>query len=137
MRRRRPAALLAAAFLAAALAPARRAGAATQDADVETLRGAFRACRAMADAAPRLACYDALQARLERPTFQGRLSETTKPFVVSSPIVIRYQSDGPIFVMYLKDEKGAVVQNLHLGGGGEASFPLATPGIYTLDVTGA
>ncbi|WP_374308763.1 hypothetical protein [Methylocella sp.] len=122
----------------AAFILAARAGAAwAQDAAIDTLRAQFAACRAKPDADERLACYDALQGQLERPIFEGRLSETTKPFRVVGPVVIRYQSDGPAFVMYLKDEQGVVVQNLHPGGGGERSFPFASPGLYTLQVNGA
>lgn len=125
--RRRSAALLFVGWAGAAMA---------QDAAIDTVRGVFAACRAIDEAAARLACYDELQTRLERPTFEGRLSETTKPFTVSGPVVIRYQSDGPVFVMYLKDAKGDVVQNLHLGGGGEGRFSFAAPGSYTLQVNG-
>ena len=90
----------------------------------------------MVEADKRLACYDKLQSNLEPPTFQGSHSQETAFFTIDRPTLLRYQSDGPIFVMYLQDEKGKVVQNLHIGGGGEATYLITTTGRYDLDVNG-
>jgi hypothetical protein len=39
--------------------------------------------------------------------------------------------------MYLKDAAGGTVQNLHIGGGGVATFLIETPGTYSLQVSGS
>ena len=107
-----------------------------QGMEVDGIRREFRTCHADADNEKRLACYDALQRILEPPNFQGAHSQETPFFTIDRPTLLRYQSDGPIFVMYLQDEKGNVVQNLHIGGGGESSFLITTRGKYNLDVNG-
>ncbi len=71
------------------------------------------ACLAIVAEAERLSCY------VDRPTR------------------LRYQSDGPIFVLYLKAADGEVLQNLHIGGGGEASYLIEKSGTYFLDVNGS
>jgi hypothetical protein len=96
-----------------------------------------QACLSVVDNTERLACYDREIRKLVQPSFSGRLSKTTDLFHVSSPTRLRYQSDGPIFVLYLKSADGAVVQNLHIGGGGEASYRIEQPGTYFLDVSGS
>lgn len=85
----------------------------------------------------RLACYDRLAAILVPPRFQGRLTVQTEPFEAPAGTVIRYESDGPIFVMYLKDAQGGIVQNLHIGGGGSATYTIETPGTYSLQISGS
>ena len=95
------------------------------------------ACREIADSAKRLSCYDATAKRHARPTFSGKFSQTTNKFTISRPHLIRYQSDGVIFVLYLKDEKGRTLQNLHMGGGGEDSYLIEVPGTYSLEVSGS
>lgn len=95
------------------------------------------ACRQLAEPAARLHCYDALPVAPQPPRFQGRLTETTPPFAVDGPALLRYQSDGPIFVMALKTVDGAIVQNLHLGGGGEGRYLIARPGSYVLQISGS
>ena len=96
-----------------------------------------RACLAIADDDARLACYDREVRKLVLPSFSGRLAGTTDRFHVDRPTRLRYQSDGAIFVLYLKSADGAVVQNLHIGGGGEASYLIEQPGTYFLDVHGS
>lgn len=107
-----------------------------QAVEIEGLRRDFQACHAIADAKMRLPCYDAMVTKIEKPTFEGKLSEELPFFKVDHATMLRYQSDGPIFVMYLKDEKGAIVQNLHIGGGGESTFLITKPGTYNLQVSG-
>ena len=97
----------------------------------------FAACQATADATERLACYDAAAARLAPPAFAGRLTVQTEPFIIHGPTTLRFESDGPIFVMYLKDDRDQVVQNLHLGGGGSAVHLIEKPGTYSLLINGA
>ncbi|AHB50267.1 hypothetical protein W911_12655 [Hyphomicrobium nitrativorans NL23] len=110
---------------------ATQAGAATEAHD------ALRACRNVADDAGRLACYDREVVRLSAPRFSGRLGRVTDPFEIDGPAVLRFQSDGAIFVLYLKSADGEVLQNLHLGGGGEATYRIESPGTYVLDINGS
>lgn len=94
-------------------------------------------CLSIRDDTGRLTCFDREARKLVEPRFAGRLSKTTEPFSIERPTVLRYQSDGPIFVLYLKAADGAVVQNLHIGGGGEATYLIERPGTYFLDVNGS
>lgn len=113
------------------------AAGAQESAETGVLRQAWRGCREIEADDRRLACYDRLRSHFEPPRFQGRLSATTPLFAVEHRALLRYQSDGPIFVMYLEDEHGNVVQNLHLGGGGEASWMIEGSGAYRLEVSGS
>lgn len=97
----------------------------------------FQQCRSVKDDRDRLACYDRAAALAAKPTFQGRLTMLTEPFQVKTPATLRYQSDGAIFVLYLKSESGAVLQNLHIGGGGEDSYRIEKPGTYRLQINGS
>lgn len=101
------------------------------------VRDALRACLDVSDEAARLACYDREVGRLAAPRFAGRLSRITEPFEVDRPTVLRFQSDGAIFVLYLKTAEGEVIRNLHIGGGGEASHRIEEPGTYVLDINGS
>lgn len=96
-----------------------------------------KSCLALQSDIERLACYDREVRKLVAPSFSGRLNKTTEHFEITRPTLLRYQSDGAIFVLYLKAEDGAVVQNLHIGGGGEATFLIEKPGTYFLDVNGS
>lgn len=96
-----------------------------------------RACLSIAPDAERLACYDREVRKLVEPNFAGRLNKTTDRFRVEQPTLLRYQSDGAIFVLYLKSADDTVLQNLHIGGGGEASYLIETPGVYFLEVNGS
>lgn len=108
------------------------------DAGVDgSVRQAFAKCRVVEDDRERVRCYDKLSTMLAPPRFQGRLTAQTDLFEIGEPTVLRYESDGPIFVMYLKDAGGGTVQNLHIGGGGVATFLIETPGTYSLQVSGS
>lgn len=96
-----------------------------------------RKCLAISDAAARLACYDDEVRRMVKPSYEGRLHLVTDPFAITVPTLLRYQSDGPIFVLYLKAADGSVVQNLHIGGGGENSYLIEQSGTYFLDINGS
>lgn len=100
-------------------------------------RDTLQSCRAINDDGERLACYDREAARLAPPRFSGRLGRVTDPFEISEPTTLRFQSDGAIFVLYLKTADGAVLQNLHIGGGGEASHLIEKTGTYVLDINGS
>lgn len=94
-------------------------------------------CRSIGGAEERLACFDKLAIQLAPPTYSGRLTLTTDLFTIERPTLIRFQSDGPIFVMYLRDASESVVQNLHIGGGGEATYLIDKPGTYSLRINGS
>ncbi len=96
-----------------------------------------RTCLTIENDAARLACYDIAVRKLVAPSFSGRLNKTTGSFAIARPTLLRYQSDGAIFVLYLKAADGAVVQNLHIGGGGEATYLIEQPGTYFLDINGS
>lgn len=85
----------------------------------------------------RLKCFDREIRKLVRPMFEGRLDVVTEPFTIDVPTVLRFQSDGVIFVLYVKTIKDEVVQNLHIGGGGESTYLIEKPGTYFLQVNGA
>lgn len=97
----------------------------------------LRRCLTVVEDAARLVCYDRAVHSLIEPRFKGRLSAVTEPFEVSGPTRMRFQSDGAIFVMYLRAADGAVVQNLHLGGGGEDSYIIQQAGRYSLHINGS
>ena len=117
-----------------ALAPSPRAADVQADA---SLRQAFGRCRAIEAEPERLRCYDKLAGQVSPPRFQGRLTLQTEPFETSGPTVLRFESDGPIFVMYLKDAKGGILQNLHIGGGGSATYLIEQAGTYSLHINGS
>lgn len=94
-------------------------------------------CLTVKDDTERLACYDREVRKLIEPRFSGRLNVVTERFEVKAPTRLRYQSDGAIFVLYLKTGEDDVVQNLHLGGGGEDSYVIEKPGSYFLQVNGS
>jgi len=102
-----------------------------------SVRAAFAKCRIVEDDRERVRCYDRLAAQLSPPWFQGRLTAQTDPFSINQPTTLRFESDGPIFVMYLKDEAGRTLQNLHIGGGGMATYLIEKPGTYSLQVSGS
>ena len=97
----------------------------------------LQGCRKLVDGDQRLACFDMLAIRHSPPRFEGRHGATTEAFMVAAPQRLRYQSDGAIFVMYLRDAQGQVLQNLVLHGGGEDSYAIDTPGTYSLQVNGS
>lgn len=96
-----------------------------------------RECAAIKADVERLSCFDKAAGKLTAPRFSGRLGLTTEPFEVTRPTRLRYQSDGVIFVLYLKDKDGEVLQNLHIGGGGEDSYLIETAGTYILQINGS
>lgn len=109
---------------------------ADQQSDSDT-RKRMQHCRAMKKDQARLACYDEAAVRLTKPRFQGRLGLQTDKFELNSPHKLIYKSYGVIFVLYLKDADGNVLQNLHVGGGGEGSYSIKSPGTYSLKIHGS
>lgn len=98
---------------------------------------AIKACMKEKTDGTRLACFDKEILKLVKPTFEGRLDVVTAPFTIDVPTLLRFQSDGVIFVLYVKTIKDEVVQNLHIGGGGESTYLIEKPGTYFLQVNGA
>lgn len=98
---------------------------------------AMQYCQAIANPGKRLACYDGAARRFEPPTFAGRLSHTTKEFTIDKPHRLRYHSQGVVFVLYLKDANGDVLQNLNIAGGGTDSYLITEPGTYFLQINGS
>ena len=98
---------------------------------------ALQSCRKIANPAARLACFDASARRFAPPTLQGKLGHVSDVFSLAGPHVLRYRSHGVIFVLYLRDGKGNVLQNLHLGGRGEAEYLIERAGEYSLKIDGS
>lgn len=126
---------LARAFFASTLVAA--ASPAAADGQYRDELSSMRMCAIIKGDQERLACFDRVAAKLSAPRFEGRLGLSTELFDITSPTQLRYQSDGVIFVLYLKDEKGEVLQNLHIGGGGEATYLIEKPGRYSLQINGS
>lgn len=103
----------------------------------EEMAAALRQCRLLQTEGERLKCYDAIAVKSSMPLFSGRLTATTDRFTITAPHVLRYESDGPIFVMYLKNDAGDVLQNLHIGGGGQERYVIEQPGTYFLTISGS
>ncbi len=98
---------------------------------------AFQQCRSINNDKERLNCYDLKAKRFAPPTYQGKLSMETDIFSLTKPHTLRYQSNGVIFVLYLRDGDGNVLQNLHIGGRGEDEFVINQPGNYSLKIDGS
>lgn len=101
------------------------------------LATALQTCRLQTDERRRLACFDDLARRNAPPRFAGKLGMRSEPFRLDRPHVLRFRSEGVIFVLYLLDEKGDVVQNLHIGGTGEDSYLIERAGTYSLQIDGS
>lgn len=105
------------------------------------LESAFSHCKGLQDNQLRLSCYDKLDIKqlLEssKPSFEGKRTVKTDVFELLTPTLMRYESDGAIFVLALHDEEGGVIQNLHIGGGGTDSYLIERPGRYFLRINGS
>lgn len=97
----------------------------------------IKKCASILDDTTRLSCFDTAVKKLGAPTYEGRLSLLTEPFELKGPARLRFQSDGAIFVLYLKAPDGTVLQNLHIGGGGEDSYRIENAGFYRLQINGS
>ena len=98
---------------------------------------ALQQCRLKKDDKERLSCFDELARRFAPPTYKGRLGTVTDNFTLKEPHLLRYRSQGVIFVLYLRDKEGNVLQNFHIGGGGEKDYLIKKPGIYSLKIHGS
>lgn len=109
----------------------------TDDGMAVAVLPALQECRQERDPEERLRCYDDVAARNAPPTYAGKLGYTTEPFTLKRPHILRFRSQGVIFVLYVLDDQGHVVQNLHIGGGGEDSYLIDKPGTYSLQIDGS
>lgn len=98
---------------------------------------ALQTCRAIENNEARLSCFDDVAEKNAPPKYAGKLGYKTKPFKLDRPHMLRYRSKGVIFVLYLLDKKGKVLQNLHIGGGGEETYLIEQPGTYSLQIDGS
>lgn len=98
---------------------------------------ALQQCGRIEDEKKRLICFDELAIRFAAPTYKGRLGTVTDNFTIKKPHLLRYRSQGVIFVLYLRDEQGNVLQNFHIGGGGEKEYLIKKPGTYSLKIHGS
>lgn len=98
------------------------------------LQAALQACHAIAAPESRLACYDGLVAIEPLAHFAGKGSAVTAAFVLTGAARLNFASQDVVMVIYLLDDTGAVVQNLHRAGAGEGSFLIRKPGTYSIQV---
>lgn len=94
-------------------------------------------CRKIEDKNERLVCYDDNARRFAPPTITGKLGHITEIFKLDTPHLLRYRSRGVIFVLYLRDGEGNVLQNLHIGGFGDDEYVIDKPGKYSLKIDGS
>lgn len=93
-------------------------------------------CRKVASDPARLACYDGLPLPddHDRIVFSGSGSKSLPAFHAKAQSVLRFHSDDAVFVAYLLDRHGAVVQNLHHGGRGAGQHLVEAAGSYRLQI---
>lgn len=94
----------------------------------------FAKCRKKTEPDQRLLCYDNIHHRMVGEVFQGKGSALTPEFNVTSPRLLSFESDDVVMVVYLLDEEGEVVRNLHRGGAGSGVHLIRTPGRYHLQI---
>ncbi|MCG8356173.1 MAG: hypothetical protein MI920_11415 [Kiloniellales bacterium] len=94
----------------------------------------LRNCAEIGEDKRRLACFDALAATSFGLTFAGFGNGSTDIFEITAPSTLEYASDDVVLIVYLQDDAGQLVQNLHLGGQGKAEYRIEEPGRYQLQV---
>ena len=94
----------------------------------------LQSCAAIEQNDKRLACFDALAAASSGVSFAGFGNGSTDVFEITAPATLEYSSDDVVLIVYLRDDSGRLVQNLHLGGQGKAYYGIETPGRYRLQV---
>ncbi len=98
---------------------------------------AFQLCRKITVPVERLECFDESARKYAPPLIKGKLGHVTDLYNLDKPHLLRYRSHGVIFVLYLRDEEGNVLQNLHIGGRGEDEYLISEPGKYSLKIDGS
>ena len=124
-------------YSAGLLALAVRSAAEAVHDETAGLAVALQQCRKLADESLRLACYERLARDNAPADYSGRLGFRTPVFTLDVPTRLRYRSQGAIFVLYVLNEHGEVLQNLHLGGAGDGDYLIAEPGRYSLQIDGS
>lgn len=92
------------------------------------------ACRKLGEEPARLACYDALQVHVAFSEFSGAGSRVIAPFDLPGPARLVFESMDAIMVVYLLDESGQVIQNLHQAGAGRGAHMIEQAGRYGIQV---
>jgi hypothetical protein len=100
----------------------------------ETVAAKVAACREITEADDRLVCYDALTVTKIEWEFSGKGNSITPQFEVTAPRQLYFYSDDVVMVLYLLDERGDVLRNLHRGGTGAGTYLIETPGRYAVQV---
>lgn len=104
------------------------------ESSASSLATELKLCRELVADQPRLSCYDALFLPSVSNVFKGQGSGLTPEFMVTAPRLMRFHSSDAVMIVYLLDETGAVVQNLHRGGAGEGTHLIQDPGRYSIQV---
>ncbi|MEM0950358.1 MAG: hypothetical protein AAGK37_23410 [Pseudomonadota bacterium] len=109
------------------------ASTAAVDGFAEPLAAQLMVCREISQPEARLECYDGLAVRADLEVI-GKGSAVTDPFTITEPRVLRFESEDAIMVVYLLNDAGDVVQNLHRGGAGVGEHLIEDPGQYRVQV---
>jgi hypothetical protein len=106
----------------------------------------LQACRAMEDSLARLQCYDEIpvasgqETNTEVPqliaSFKGTGTKTTRPFVTTTPFIVRAKGGMGMSVMVQRPGEGplAIAGMISIQGGDAEETYIDQPGRYTLDV---
>ncbi|MDF3604889.1 hypothetical protein PE067_01210 [Paracoccus sp. DMF-8] len=92
------------------------------------------ACRKLDQDPARLACYDGLRVHVAFSEFRGAGNRVIAPFDLPGPARLVFESMDAIMVVYLLDERGQVIQNLHQAGAGSGAHMIDRPGRYGIQV---
>lgn len=103
----------------------------------DDLHAALFACGGIGDGVQRLACYDALAGDAGLSPllqFSGSGSGTIGPVSVPASTRLHFESDDAVLVIYLFDDQGNVLQNLHRAGAGAGSHDITAAGSYRIQI---
>lgn len=102
----------------------------------DNLTARLAECARIGSGEARLTCYDRLQQDLTAPVqrFSGAGSAVMGPFDLPAGTDLQFESDDAIMVLYLLDDAGTVLRNLHRAGAGGGSHLIDDAGRYRLQV---
>lgn len=109
----------------------------TTIAEVNNIEDGLQNCRFIPESGERLQCFDDMALQFAPANYSGKLGHVTELFKLEVPHKLRFRSHGVIFVLYLRDQEGNVLQNLHIGGQGEDEYLIEEPGEYSLKIDGS